>query len=159
MINIDAMSMIGLSRDLVVVGYGNSQLDDYLKAAAQGQDRVVVPEPTPENGFYFRSDHFNFAKQGVPRCTPRAAGPRRARRRIRPAPGRRVQPRALPQPGRRVRSGLGHARRHPDLEALYHVAEAIANSSDWPQWSDSSEFQAAGQELLPAAAASRPRSL
>src|SRR5690606_31568240 len=57
-INLDAMSVIGLSRNVVVVGYGNSSLDDYLKEAVAPQERVVEPEPTPQNGYYFRSDHF-----------------------------------------------------------------------------------------------------
>ena len=49
---------------------GASDLDDYLKAAAAEQGRVLRPDPEPEKGFYYRSDHFNFAKQGVPALDP-----------------------------------------------------------------------------------------
>jgi Zn-dependent M28 family amino/carboxypeptidase len=63
-INIDGMNQWGRTKDLTVVGMGASDLDDYLKAAADEQGRVLRPDPEPEKGFYYRSDHFNFAKQG-----------------------------------------------------------------------------------------------
>ena len=65
-INIDAMYVYGRTRDVTVVGYGGSELEQYLAEAAARQDRVVRPEPTPEKGAYYRSDHFNLAKKGVP---------------------------------------------------------------------------------------------
>jgi len=48
------------------VGYGSSELEDYLKVFTEAQGRYISPEPTPERGYYYRSDHFNFAKHGVP---------------------------------------------------------------------------------------------
>lgn len=65
-LNMDALKLIGPSKDVEIVGIGNSELEDLLKPFAAAQNRVLVPEPTPENGFYYRSDHFNFAKVGVP---------------------------------------------------------------------------------------------
>jgi Zn-dependent M28 family amino/carboxypeptidase len=65
-INLDGMNMWGRTRDMVVIGLGMSELDDYLSAAAAEQGRVLVPDAEPEKGFYYRSDHFNFAKVGVP---------------------------------------------------------------------------------------------
>jgi Zn-dependent M28 family amino/carboxypeptidase len=65
-INIDAMSVSGRSRDLTVVGKGNSELEDILKPIADRQGRTLVEESNPAGGYYFRSDHFNFAKAGVP---------------------------------------------------------------------------------------------
>lgn len=65
-INMDAMNTWGRVRDIVVIGYGSSELEDYLADAVGPQERVIVPESTPERGFYYRSDHFNFAKAGVP---------------------------------------------------------------------------------------------
>src|SRR4249919_1056198 len=65
-INIDAMPVVGLTRDLVVVGLGNSELEDVLKPIADKQGRVLVAESAPEKGQFFRSDHFSFAKAGVP---------------------------------------------------------------------------------------------
>ncbi|WP_330970074.1 M28 family metallopeptidase, partial [Lysobacter sp. A3-1-A15] len=65
-INLDALPVIGPARDMTVVGFGSSQLEDILKQQTDTQDRVLKAEATPESGFYFRSDHFNFAKAGVP---------------------------------------------------------------------------------------------
>ncbi|MBX3713213.1 MAG: M28 family peptidase [Lysobacter sp.] len=65
-INIDAMNVAGRTRDLTVVGKGNSELEDILKPIAERQGRTLVEESNPAGGYYFRSDHFNFAKAGVP---------------------------------------------------------------------------------------------
>lgn len=65
-INMDAMGVSGPTNDIVVVGHGSSELENYLEAAVNEQGRHIVPEPTPERGYYYRSDHFNFAKMGVP---------------------------------------------------------------------------------------------
>ena len=65
-VNIDAMNVIGPMNDIVVVGYGNSELEDILARHAGMQSRTLTQEPTPEKGYFFRSDHFNFAKKGVP---------------------------------------------------------------------------------------------
>jgi Zn-dependent M28 family amino/carboxypeptidase len=62
----DAMNIYGKMKDITVIGYGNSELDDYVEAAAAEQGRRIRPDPTPEKGSFFRSDHFSFAKQGVP---------------------------------------------------------------------------------------------
>ncbi len=65
-INMDNMNSFGRTRDVVVVGARSSELENYLAEAAERQDRYIRSEPTPERGYYYRSDHFNFAKVGVP---------------------------------------------------------------------------------------------
>jgi len=65
-INMDALNIYGPMNDIVVVGYGKSELDAYLEEAAAEQGRRVEPNPTPEKGSFYRSDHFSFAKQGIP---------------------------------------------------------------------------------------------
>jgi Zn-dependent M28 family amino/carboxypeptidase len=65
-INMDSLNIYGRMKDIRIVGYGQSELDEYVKAYAEEVDRVVLPNPTPEKGSFFRSDHFPFAKQGVP---------------------------------------------------------------------------------------------
>jgi len=65
-INIDGVNQWGRTKDITVVGMGASDLDDYLRDAAAEQGRTLRPDPEAEKGFYYRSDHFNFAKQGVP---------------------------------------------------------------------------------------------
>ncbi|MEQ9463463.1 MAG: M28 family metallopeptidase [Haliea sp.] len=61
-----AAGNIGRTRDVAVVGYGNSELEDYLARAAEAQGRVIVQEPYPEKGYYYRSDHFSLARVGIP---------------------------------------------------------------------------------------------
>ena len=65
-VNMDVINTFGRTTDIVVVGYGNSELDGFLAAAAQTQDRVLVPDPDVEKGFFYRSDHFPLSKKGVP---------------------------------------------------------------------------------------------
>ena len=65
-INIDGLNVHGRTRDLTLIGYGASDLDDYARDATGEQGRIIRPDPEPEKGHYYRSDHFNFAKQGVP---------------------------------------------------------------------------------------------
>jgi Zn-dependent M28 family amino/carboxypeptidase len=65
-INMDSLNIYGRMKDIRIVGYGQSELDEYVKAYAKEVGRVVLPNPTPEKGSFFRSDHFPFAKQGVP---------------------------------------------------------------------------------------------
>jgi Zn-dependent M28 family amino/carboxypeptidase len=69
-INMDSWNVHGRTKDLTLVGYGASDLDDYARDAAAEQGRLVHPDAEPEKGFYYRSDHFNFAKQGVPALDP-----------------------------------------------------------------------------------------
>lgn len=65
-LNMDGLSTTGIKNDLIVYGYGQSELDAYAADAAKAQDRYITPDPSPEKGYYFRSDHFNFAKVGIP---------------------------------------------------------------------------------------------
>ncbi len=65
-VNMDSLNVNGRTRDFVVTGAGKSELEDMIVPLAAAQGRVVKPEPNPERGGYFRSDHFSFAKLGVP---------------------------------------------------------------------------------------------
>jgi Zn-dependent M28 family amino/carboxypeptidase len=69
-INMDGINVHGRTKDITLIGYGASDLDDYARAAANEQNRVVRPDAEPEKGGYYRSDHFNFAKHGVPALDP-----------------------------------------------------------------------------------------
>jgi Zn-dependent M28 family amino/carboxypeptidase len=147
-INLDAMSVIGPSRDMTVVGFGNSSLDDLLIEALTPHQREAKAEPTPENGFYFRSDHFNFAKAGVPALY---------------AKGGLDHVEKGVEYGLSITADYGSKRYHKpadefdpewdlrgvveDLGVLYAVGERIANSDIWPQWRETSEFRAAGDVL------------
>jgi Zn-dependent M28 family amino/carboxypeptidase len=69
-INMDGMNVHGLTRDIVQIGRGVSTLDEIIEAVAKEQGRVVKTDPEPEKGYYYRSDHFEFAKKGVPAFDP-----------------------------------------------------------------------------------------
>jgi len=69
-INMDGINVHGRTNDITLIGYGASDLDDYTRAAAGEQNRTVRGDAEPEKGSYYRSDHFNFAKQGVPALDP-----------------------------------------------------------------------------------------
>ncbi len=110
-INMDALNVNGRTKDLTIIGLGASELDTYARAAAKEQGRTLKPDAEPEKGFYYRSDHFNFAKLGVPALTVDegvdfVGKPRRIQR---AGPGE-VDGRRLPQALRRGHRGLGSAR-------------------------------------------------
>ncbi|MBD3617324.1 MAG: M28 family peptidase [Gracilimonas sp.] len=69
-INLDGMNVYGQTKDVVVVGYGRTSLSDLLEEEAQKQGRTVKPDPYPERGYFYRSDHFNMAKVGIPAIFP-----------------------------------------------------------------------------------------
>ncbi|WP_089780364.1 M28 family metallopeptidase [Chitinophaga sp. YR573] len=69
-INMDVLNFFGRTKDITIIGLGQSDMDDYAAVAAKKQGRIVVPETNPSNGWFFRSDHFNFAKVGVPALYP-----------------------------------------------------------------------------------------
>jgi Zn-dependent M28 family amino/carboxypeptidase len=142
-LNMDNLAPIGPARDVVVVGYGASDLDDYLRRAAEQRGRTLAREPTPEKGLYYRSDHFNLAKQGVPMLYPK--------------PGIDLA-NGGPDAGRAWLDAYVANHYHKvsdeydavwnvngtlaDLALYYDVGRAVANESGWPQWSDESEFRA-----------------
>ena len=143
-INIDGPNYIGPTRDIQVVGYGNSELDDYLKAAAERRDRVVEPEDRPEAGFFYRSDHFSFARQGVPALYTKMGadmfegGVDRGRALAAEYTAERYHaPADEYDPAMDLR-GLAM-----DLELLFEVGLALADSDDWPNWAEGNEFRAA----------------
>jgi Zn-dependent M28 family amino/carboxypeptidase len=65
-INMDALNIFGKTRDMTISGYGFSELDDYAIEILKERNRYAAPDPTPERGGYYRSDHFSFSKVGVP---------------------------------------------------------------------------------------------
>jgi len=142
-LNMDNLYAIGRTRDITVIGYGASELDDYLRRAAAKQDRVLVPEPTPEKGFYYRSDHFNLAKHGVPMLYTKAGidsptkGPGYGRAWLDDYVANRYhKPSDEYDPAWDV-SGILQ-----DIELYYDVGLAVANEAGWPNWRESSEFRA-----------------
>jgi len=141
-INLDAMSVGGKSRDLVVTGLGNSELEDLLAPIAGQQGRILVEENNPAGGYYFRSDHFNFVKAGVPSLYAKGGidllegGVEAGKMAAAEYAARYHQPSDEVHPGWKV-DGLVQ-----DLEALYGVGRVLADQEIWPDWYEGNPFKA-----------------
>ena len=147
-INLDAMSVAGPSRDFVVTGMGNSELEDILEPIATAQGRTLVEEGNPAGGFYFRSDHFNFAKAGVPALYAKGgndlvAGGTEGGRLAGADYATRYH-----QPSDVYRDEWNLDGLIQDLEALYDVGRVMADDVDqWPNWYEGNPFKAARDEM------------
>lgn len=143
-INMDALSVAGRAKDVAVVGFGNSELEDYLREAAAAQDRVIVPEPTPEKGYFYRSDHLMLAKQGVPMLYAKSGQDLRE--------GGAAAGKAADDDYRQLRYHRPADEYDPswfkvdgameDLELYYVIGNRIANEEDYVNWYDGNEFKA-----------------
>ncbi len=141
-INMDALNIYGRTRDLTVVGLGNSELDDYAAAAAQAQGRVLRPDPMPEHGGYFRSDHFPFAKRGVPAINAGGGAdfidrPSAEVRSLQAA----YTAKHYHQPSDEYRPDWDLSGAVQDLQIYFLMAHRIAQADRFPAWSPSSSFQ------------------
>ncbi|NWK95660.1 peptidase M28 [Sphingobium lactosutens] len=142
-VNMDALSVAGLARNVVVIGKGKSQLDAYLDRALTAQGRVATLEPTPEKGYYYRSDHFSFAKHGLPMLYfeggedlvkgGTAAGMAAAEDYTK---NRYHGPKDEYDPNWDWTGVLA------DLKLYYGVGRELASTSDWPNWVEGDEFRA-----------------
>ncbi|MFZ9666986.1 MAG: M28 family metallopeptidase [Steroidobacteraceae bacterium] len=151
-LNMDAIPWGGPTRDVSVIGYGASELEPYLERAAAKQDRVLREEPTPENGFFYRSDHFNFAKVGVPALyfklgiEDREKGAEWAKAQAAEFTALHYhKPSDEFRPGTDLRGGL------QDLELLFDIGSTLAREKRFPNWYATSEFRAARDRSLGAA--------
>ena len=147
-INLDAMSVSGPSRDFTVVGMGNSELEDLLKTQADAQQRVLREESSPQSGFYFRSDHFNFAKAGVPALYAKGGddlvdGGMEAGQ----AAQADYRDKRYHQVGDEFDQSWNLEGAVQDLQALYGVGQALAGSEQWPRWYEGNPFLAAQEKL------------
>lgn len=142
-LNMDNLAPIGPARDLVVVGLGASDLDDYLRRTAAQRGRTLAPEPTPEKGLYYRSDHINLARQGVPMLYPKAGidlvngGPEAGRAWLAAYVANHYH-----KPSDEYDASWNVGGTLADLALYYDVGRAVANESSWPQWREESEFRA-----------------
>ncbi len=142
-INMDAMTLAGPMRDVVVVGYGSSELEEILAVAAEAQDRYIEPEPTPEAGFYYRSDHFNFARAGIPALYAKGGVDHREHgREYGEAWALDYRDNRYHKPGDVYDSDWDLTGVIEDFELLYKVGRHIADGDEWPNWYEGNEFRA-----------------
>lgn len=148
-INMDGLNTWGPTRDLVVIGLGASDLDDYAKAAAGEQHRILKPDAEPEKGFYYRSDHFNFAKQGVPAFYAESGTDY-----IGQSPTYGLEKRDdytahdYHQPSDEIKPGWIMSGAVQDLQLLLTVGYRVAEATKFPEWRAGNEFKAIRDKML-----------
>jgi Zn-dependent M28 family amino/carboxypeptidase len=142
-INMDALSPEGLARNFSTSGSAASQLQDLLVEQAKGFDLAYAPDPHPEAGHFFRSDHFSFAKRGVPALSF-ASGNDRVEGGLAAgeAANKAYTAERYHQPADEWRADWSFAGMAHDLPLLYRVGEMLANGKRWPEWGAASEFRA-----------------
>ncbi len=148
-INIDALNMLGRTRDIISIGVGNSTLDEVLAQAAKEQGRVVKPDAEPEKGFFYRSDHFNFAKQGVPALNPNGGVDYLGK----PADwGMKMRDeftsKHYHQPSDDVKDYWDLSGLAEDSQLLLTVGYRVANDPKLPEWKPGTEFKAKREASL-----------
>jgi Zn-dependent M28 family amino/carboxypeptidase len=148
-LNMDGALPVGPTHNMVVIGYGASELEDRLAAILKADNRVITPDGKPEAGYFYRSDHISLAKHGVPMLY---------------ADGGEDKVDGGVAAGKAAAAAYTAERYHKpmdeysddwdlsgfaqDIQALYAVGEGIADSSDWPTWYAGNEFEAARKESL-----------
>jgi Zn-dependent M28 family amino/carboxypeptidase len=142
-INLDGLNTDGATRDLVVVGMGASELEDYARDAAAEQNRVLKPDPEPEKGFYYRSDHFNFAKQGVPAFYA-DAGTEVIGKPADFAMQQRARYTAedYHKPSDEIKPGWDLTGGVEDLRLYLTIGYRVAQATKYPEWRPGNEFRA-----------------
>ena len=148
-INVDGVNQWGRTKDFTVIGMGASDLDDYLKAAAGEQGRVLHPDPEPEKGLYYRSDHFNFAKQGVPALDPDAGIDFIGKD---PAYGKAKREEYTEKdyhaPSDEIKPDWDLSGAVEDAQLLLAVGYRVANADRMPEWKPGNEFKATREASL-----------
>ncbi len=144
-INIDALDSPGKMKDLTITGYGQSEMDEYAKEAAEKQNRYIIPDPEAEKGYFFRSDHFNFAKIGIPALYASGAyeGFDKSIEDIKKY-NDNYRMYKYHQPSDEYNSETTDLSGiQLDLQLFFNVGLKLANEDYFPKWYDSSEFKAA----------------
>jgi Zn-dependent M28 family amino/carboxypeptidase len=148
-INIDGVNQWGRTKDLTLIGMGASDLDDYARAAAREQGRTLRSDPEPEKGFYYRSDHFNFAKQGVPALDPDSGVEF-----VGKSPDYSKKKRDeytdtdYHSPSDQIKPDWDLSGAAEDAKLLFAVGYRVANADAFPKWKPGNEFKAKRDAML-----------
>ena len=142
-INIDAILPTPPTKDIIVVGYGASELEDLLKVAAEQSDRTLSPDAEPEKGYFYRSDHISLAKKGVPMLYAdsgfdfRDGGMEAGR-----AFGADYTKNRYHKPADEYDESWRFDGMTETVDILYRTGGAMAYSDSWPNWYEGNEFRA-----------------
>jgi Zn-dependent M28 family amino/carboxypeptidase len=148
-INVDGINQWGRTKDITVIGLGASDLDDYLRDAAAEQSRTLRPDPEAEKGFYYRSDHFNFAKQGVPALYTHD-GVEYIGKPAEYAKQKRDEytEHDYHKPSDQIKPDWDLAGAVEDAELMVAVGYRVANADKFPEWKPGNEFRAKREGMV-----------
>jgi len=147
-INVDGINQWGRTKCLAVIGLGSSQRADYLREAATEQGRTLRPDPESEKGYYYRSDHFNFAKKGVPALYT-DTGIEFEGKDANYGTQKRDEytSRDYHSPSDEVKDDWDLTGAVDDARLLMAVGYRVANAAAWPEWAPGNEFRAAREKM------------
>ena len=132
LLNIDGMNVLDETDYILQYGNNLSEMESYLASAAKAQGRVVKMDPRPQNGLFFRSDHFSLAKQGVPSLLFMSLGD--------------TDPDYISHKYHKEADDYSDtwslAGAKQDIELVIDIASQLANNGDWPKWTSESDFKA-----------------
>ncbi|HVF56123.1 MAG TPA: M28 family metallopeptidase [Pyrinomonadaceae bacterium] len=148
-INMDGVNQWGRTKDIVIVGDGNTTLDDLTREAANMQGRAVKSDPEPEKGFYYRSDHFEFAKEGVPALyidtgtefIGKSAEYSRQKR-------DEYTKNDYHKPSDEVKPDWDLSGAVEDAQLLFTIGYTIAQGDRYPEWKPGTEFKAKRDAMM-----------
>ena len=157
-INMDSLNVFGKTSDVVIVGLGNSDLDDFAAQVAADQGRVIKPDPMPEKGYFYRSDHFPFAQQGLPALSssdgidyvgkPKGYGIQIMEEYI---------SKHYHKPSDIVRPDWDMSGAVQQLQYYWMVGYRVAEADKYPEWKPGTEFKAKREACLEAAGIHSPK--
>ena len=141
-INMDALNLLGKTKDVAVIGFGKSELENYLQKAVTRQGRYLAQEDRPEAGYYYRSDHFSFAKLGVPALYAKGGAvpineETAAYRKRANVTDRGCYHQVCDE----FRESWDFGGIVEDTQMYFEVGYDIATSTDWPKWLPTAEFK------------------
>ena len=149
-INMDGLNSWGRTSDIVVMGYGASDLDDYARSAAAEQGgRILRPDAEPEKGYYYRSDHFNFAKAGVPAFYP-GSGITFVGRDSTYGMTKRAEYVAndYHKPSDDIKAAWDMSGAVEDVQFFFSIGYRVAMAAKRPEWKPGNEFRATREKSL-----------
>lgn len=148
-INIDAILPLGKTKDMKVIGFGASELEDRLKDVLEPRDMYIVPDDKPEAGYYYRSDHISLAKKGVPMLYSDPGNDHVTNGLTYGEDfGKEYTKERYHKPGDEYDNSWDLSGIEQSTEILFELGYGIANSSDWPNWYEGTEFRALRDEML-----------
>ena len=149
LINMDSLNIVGRKKDISVKGHGKSELEEVLATAAEKQNRKLTPEPHPERGYYYRSDHFSLAIKGVPALSVGGGSislnPEEAE--IAERIGARVA-KCYHQLCDEYAEDWGWHGAKEDLQLYFNTGYILSTNNQWPNWYEGTEFRLLRDKMM-----------